>query len=128
MTTEQRALERPAARPRGIPAFVGQVLSGVVLLVLLTLHMIAQHFVVPTGLRYYQDVIDWLGNPVVVAVEVLFLTFVTYHALLGIRAILFDFGFSERTERRLTGIFVVVGIATVVYGVVLLAAIINNAS
>jgi succinate dehydrogenase hydrophobic anchor subunit len=127
MTTDQRAVERPAAAPRGIPAFVGQVLSGVALLVLLTLHMIAQHFVVPTGLRYYEDVIDWLRNPLVIAVEVLFLTFVTYHALLGVRAVLFDFGFSDKTERRLTGVFVVVGIATVVYGVALLAAIINAA-
>jgi succinate dehydrogenase hydrophobic anchor subunit len=127
MTTEQQALERPAAGSRGIPAFVVQVITGAALLVLLTLHMIAQHFVVPTGLRYYEDVIDWLRNPVVIGVEVLFLTFVTYHALLGVRAILFDFGFSERTERRLTGVFVVVGIATVVYGVALLAAIINAA-
>jgi hypothetical protein len=45
-----------------------------------------------------------------------------------VRAILFDFGFSERTERRITNVLVVVGIVTVVYGVALLAAIINNAS
>jgi succinate dehydrogenase hydrophobic anchor subunit len=127
MTTDQRAVERPAAAPRGIPAFVGQVLSGVALLVLLTLHMIAQHFVVPTGLRYYDDVIDWLRSPIVLAVDVLFLSFVTYHALLGVRAVLFDFGFSEKTEKRITGIFVVIGIATVAYGVALLAAIINAA-
>ena len=128
MTTQQQAVERPAAGSRAIPAFVGQVLSGVVLLVLLTLHMIAQHFIVPTGLRYYEDVIAWLRNPVVIAVEVTFLVFVTYHAVTGVRAILFDFGFSERTERRLTAIFWVVGIGTVVYGVALLAAILNAAA
>lgn len=127
MTTEQRALDRPASGSRGIPAFVAQVISGTGLLVLLAVHMIAQHFVVPTGLRYYEDVIDWLRSPVVIAVDVLFLSFVTYHALLGVRAILFDFGFSERTERRITGTLVVIGIATVVYGVALLAAIINAA-
>ena len=128
MTTDQRAVEQPAAGSRVIPAFVGQVISGVALLVLLTLHMVAQHFLVPTGLRFYEDVIDWLRNPAVIAVEVLFLTFVTYHALLGVRAILFDFGFSERTERRITNVMWVVGIVTVVYGVALLAAIINAAS
>ena len=127
MTTDQRALEKPVAAPRGIPAFVGQVLSGVALLVLLTLHMIAQHFIVPTGLRYYEDVIDWLRNPAVIAVEITFLSFVTYHALVGVRAVIFDFGFSERTERRITAVMWVVGIATVVYGVALLAAIINAA-
>jgi succinate dehydrogenase hydrophobic anchor subunit len=128
MTTDQRAVEQPAAGSRVIPAFVGQVISGVALLVLLALHMVAQHFIVPTGLRFYDDVIAWLQNPAVIAVEVLFLTFVTYHAMLGVRAILFDFGFSERTERRITNVMWVVGIVTVVYGVALLAAIINAAS
>jgi len=127
MTTDQRAVDRPAAGSRVIPAFVGQVLSGAVLLVLLTLHMIAQHFIVPTGLRFYEDVIDWLRNPVVIAIEVTFLVFVTYHAVTGVRAILFDFGFSERSEKRITNILWVVGIVTVVYGVALLAAILNAA-
>jgi len=127
MATEQQAVERPAAGSRVIPAFVGQVVSGVALLVLLGLHMVAQHFIVPTGLRFYEDVIEWLSNPVVVAVEVTFLGFVTYHAVTGVRAILFDFGFSERTERRITTISWVVGIATFAYGVTLLAAIINAA-
>lgn len=119
--------DRPAAGSRVIPAFVGQVLSGAVLLVLLTLHMIAQHFIVPTGLRFYEDVINWLRNPVVIAIEVTFLVFVTYHAVTGVRAILFDFGFSERSEKRITNILWVVGIVTVVYGVALLAAILNAA-
>lgn len=127
MTTEQLPVARPEVRARGIPSFVGQVVSGVALLVLLGLHMIAQHFVVTSGLRFYDDVIDWLRNPVVIAVEVAFLVFVTYHALLGIRAIVFDFGFSERTERRITNIFWVVGIVTVFYGIVLFAAILNAA-
>ena len=73
------------------------------------------------------DVIAWLRSPVVIAVEVAFLVFVTYHALLGVRAILFDFGFSERTERRITNIFWVIGIVTIVYGIVLFAAILNAA-
>jgi succinate dehydrogenase hydrophobic anchor subunit len=127
MTTDPRPVDRPAAGMRSVPAFVGQVVSGVALLVLLSAHMIAQHFVATTGLRFYEDVIEWLRNPVVIVVEVTFLVFVTYHALLGVRAILFDFGFSEGTERRITNVFWVVGIATIVYGIVLFAAILNAA-
>ena len=127
MTTAPGVSERPTAARRGIPAFAAQVLSGAALLVLLTLHMAAQHFIVPTGLRYYEDVIDWLRNPVMIVLEVAFLVFVTWHALLGVRAILFDFGFSERTERRITNVLWFVGIATVVYGVALFAAILNAA-
>jgi succinate dehydrogenase hydrophobic anchor subunit len=127
MTTERPPVAHPEAGPRGIPAFVGQVLSGVGLLVLLTLHMVAQHFIVPTGLRYYHDVIEWLRNPVMIVLEVAFLVFVTYHALLGVRAILFDLGFSERTERRITTVLWGVGIATITYGIVLFAAILSAA-
>lgn len=127
MSTDTRPVDEVGAGSRNIPAFVAQAISGAALLVLLTLHMVSQHFVVPTGLRYYQDVIDWLRSPVVVVLEVLFLAFVTWHAILGIRAILFDFGFSERTERRITAVMWVVGIATFVYGVVLFTAVINAA-
>ena len=127
MATEQRPVDRPDAGPRNPPSFVWQVISGVALIVLLGLHMIAQHFIVPTGLRFYADVIEWLRDPVMVVLEVAFLVFVTYHALVGVRAILFDFGFSERTERRITNVLWVVGIATIVYGVVLFAAILNAA-
>ena len=127
MTTEPRPADSPDAGPRHAPAFVGQVVSGAALIVLLTIHMVAQHFIVPTGLRYYADVIAWLGNPLMVVIEVLFLLFVTYHALVGVRAILFDFGFSERAERRITNVLWVMGIGTVVYGLVLFAAILNAA-
>ena len=127
MTTENRPADRPDPGPRHAPPFVGQVVSGAALLVLLGLHMVAQHFIVPTGLRFYEDVIAWLRNPVMIVVEVAFLVFVTYHALVGVRAILFDFGFSERTERRITNIMWVVGIVTIVYGVALFAAILNAA-
>ncbi len=114
-------------RPKNPPSFVWQVLSGVALIILLGLHMIAQHFIVPTGLRFYADVIEWLRNPVMIVLEVAFLVVVTYHALVGVRAILFDFGFSERTERRITNVLWIVGIATIVYGAVLFAAILNAA-
>ena len=60
--------------------------------------------------------------------EVAVLAFVTYHALVGVRVILFDFGFSVRTEERIdeTSCWVV-WIGTVVYGVALFAAILNAA-
>jgi succinate dehydrogenase cytochrome b556 subunit len=127
MAPESRPAGRPDPGPRHAPSFVGQVVSGAALLVLLTLHMIAQHFIVPTGLRFYEDVIAWLRDPVMVVVEVTFLVVVTYHALVGVRAILFDFGFSERAQRRITLALWVVGVATVVYGVALFAAILNAA-
>lgn len=117
---------RPEPGPRHAPAFLGQVVSGAALLLLLGLHMIAQHFVVPSGLRDYAAVIEWLGSPIVLFLEVAFLVVVTYHALVGVRAIILDFGFTQRTARLIDGVLWVVGVVTVVYGVALLAAILSN--
>jgi succinate dehydrogenase / fumarate reductase membrane anchor subunit len=135
MAVETRPIDAPPAEgpaepevvpgPRHAPPFVGQVVSGVALIVLLGLHMIAQHFVVPSGLRFFDDVVEWLSNPIVIVLEVAFLLFVTYHALIGVRAIIFDFGFSRRTQGLITNILWVIGIITVIYGIVLFAAIIN---
>ena len=64
---------RSRRRPRPTFAWLAQVVSGVLLLALLTVHMIAQHFVVEGGLRTYDQVIAWIRNPVVFAVEALLL-------------------------------------------------------
>ena len=120
-------VRRQSALLIATPPLVGQMVSGGALLVLLTLHLVAQHFVVPTGLRYSEDVIAALRSPAMVALEVALLVFVTYHALVGVRVIVFDVGFSTRTERRITIILRIVGIVTIVYGVALLTAILNAA-
>ncbi|HEY7484887.1 MAG TPA: hypothetical protein VH912_10555 [Streptosporangiaceae bacterium] len=116
---------KPAARQRSAPAWVwlAQVGTGALLLVLLTLHMIAQHYVAAAGLRTYAEVVDWLRNPVVFVIELAFLVTVTWHALLGLRGILLDFGPRERTERLLTRGLMILGVATVSYGAWLLITI-----
>jgi succinate dehydrogenase hydrophobic anchor subunit len=78
--------------------------------------MIAHHFVVPEGLRNFREVVDYLRNPLIVVLEVLFLVTVTSHAVLGVRAIIFDFGLSERAEKRVTQILTLIGVLTVGYG------------
>ena len=75
--------------------------SGVALLVLVTVHMVAHHFVVDEigGLRTYAQVLDYIANPVILVIECTFLIVVTIHAMLGLRSVLFDFGLSERMQR-----------------------------
>lgn len=125
MTTRiDPATQGPEAGSSG--GFAAQALSGAALLALLTIHMIAQHFVVAGGLRRYQDVVDWLSNPIVVAIELAFLVFVTWHALLGVRAIVFDFGPSRRAARVINWALVVVGVATVAYGAWLVMTIVSK--
>jgi succinate dehydrogenase cytochrome b556 subunit len=107
-------------------AWMLQAITGVLVLVLVTVHMIANHFLVSRGLRDYSDVVSYLSNPVVMVWEVVFLAVVTWHGLLGLRAIFFDFGFSPRTERRITRILTVVGVVAVAYGLWLTAVIVSH--
>jgi succinate dehydrogenase hydrophobic anchor subunit len=107
-------------RPRPTFAWLAQVVSGVLLLVLLTVHMVAQHFVVEGGLRTYDQVIAWIRNPVVFAIEALLLVCVTWHGIAGIHAVLLDLGLRGRVERIAARVLLDLGVVTVLYGLWLL--------
>jgi len=119
-------MENPFAQePKTTSAWLWQVSTGVGLVILLGLHFIANHFVAKGGLRDFADVAAYLRTPIILVLEVLFLVCVTTHALLGVRAILIDFGLSERAEKRLSQGLTVVGVLTVGYGLWLTWVIIH---
>jgi succinate dehydrogenase hydrophobic anchor subunit len=127
-----RAAPRAGAPKRsgsGSGAFRWTALSGVALLVLLTIHMVANHFVIESvgGLRSYRQVIEYIGDPLILVVETLFLIVVTMHAMLGLRSVIFDFGLSDRAQRWVDRSLTVLGVATVVYGLVLLSVLASRA-
>jgi succinate dehydrogenase hydrophobic anchor subunit len=107
-------------RPRPTFAWLAQVVSGVLLLVLLTMHMVAQHFVVSGGLRTYDQVTDWIRNPVVFAVEALLLVCVTWHGIAGVHAILLDLGLRGRAEHITARVLLDLAVVTILYGLWLL--------
>ena len=107
-------------------SWILQAFTGVLLVVLLGLHMVVQHFVVEGGLRNYQQVVEYLSNPFVFLLEVAFLIVVTWHALLGVRAIILDLGLKSATERRVTAFLSIVGVLTVAYGIWLSATIVSQ--
>ena len=96
--------------------------SGMALVALATLHIIAQHFVVHQkgGLRTYAEVLSYIGNPVIFVLEAGFVFVVTIHAMLGIRGILHDLDLGPRSRRRLDLALWVIGTVTVAYGMALL--------
>ncbi|HTP18527.1 MAG TPA: hypothetical protein VMJ65_02915 [Solirubrobacteraceae bacterium] len=99
--------------------------SGMALIALATMHIVAQHFVVHQkgGLRTYGEVLSYIANPVIFVLETGFLFAVTIHAMLGIRGILHDLDLSPRAARRFDATLWVVGTVTVAYGMVLLVAL-----
>jgi succinate dehydrogenase cytochrome b556 subunit len=101
-------------------AWILQAASGILLVVLLTAHIITQHFTGGEGVLSYDEVVAYLRNPLALVLEVIFLACVLFHALAGVRAILLDLGLSKAQERRVNVSLTVVGVVMFVYGVALL--------
>jgi succinate dehydrogenase hydrophobic anchor subunit len=96
--------------------------SGMALVLLATMHIVAQHFIVHQkgGLRTYSEVLTYVANPVIFVLEAGFLFAVTIHAMLGIRGVLHDLDLSSKTKRRVDAGMWIVGTLTVAYGMALL--------
>jgi succinate dehydrogenase hydrophobic anchor subunit len=99
--------------------------TGTALVVLVAVHMVAHHFVVDEvgGLRTYDQVLDYIGNPLILAIEALLLVTVTIHAMLGVRSVLLDFDWSPRARRSVDAGLWLLGLLTVIYGFVLLGVL-----
>jgi len=126
MVADLKEVRQPSPSQRGrggTTAWILQVVSGVLLVVLLGVHIVTQHFVVKGGLRDYAQVVSYLSNPVVLAVESLFVVVLIWHAMLGLRAVLLDFGFGRRGQARITYGVTLLGGLTAAYSFWLIAAI-----
>ncbi|MGZ3608936.1 MAG: hypothetical protein ACXWPS_19095 [Ktedonobacteraceae bacterium] len=122
----QEMMENPfAEEPKRSSTWYWQIFTGVALVLLLGLHFIANHFIATGGIRDFADVVSYLRNPIVLVLEVLFLIVVAIHAMLGVRAIVIDFGISSQAEKRLSQVLTVIGVLTVGYGLWLTWAIIH---
>lgn len=105
-----------------------QAVTGILLVLLLGLHMVAQHFIAVGGLRDFQEVIAYLSSPIIVFCELAFLVSVTVHAMLGVRSMLFDLGLNAQMEQVVNYSVVLVGVGTVLYGFWLTYAILAQGS
>jgi succinate dehydrogenase hydrophobic membrane anchor protein len=125
-THTQEAGRRPSeAQPDrgGSLAWIFQVISGVLLVFLLGAHIVMQHFVAKGGLRDYAQVMSYLSNPAVLAFESLFVIVLIWHAMLGLRAVLLDFGFGPRGQALITRGVVALGVVTAAYSFWLIATL-----
>jgi succinate dehydrogenase hydrophobic anchor subunit len=95
------------------------------LLVLVTAHMVAHHFVVEEigGLRTYRQVLEYVGDPRMVILEAALLVVVTWHAMLGLRSVLSDLHLPRALHRLIVPATWVLGIVSVAYGALLLGTL-----
>ena len=118
-------VERPARQDYAGAIWLLQAFSGILLIPLLVLHMVAHHFVVEGGLREFEQVIDYISNPAIFVITLLFLVVVTVHAAYGVRAILIDLRPSAASRRVINWVLLILAVAAIIYGIWLEITIAN---
>lgn len=103
--------------------------TGVLLVILALVHIVAHHFIVdePGGLRTYHQILDYIANPVILPLEAVFLVTVTIHAMLGLRGVLLDLDPGPQARVWVDRVLWTLGSVTVVYGLVLLLTLASRA-
>jgi succinate dehydrogenase membrane anchor subunit len=135
-TVETRPPGSPPRRRRGVRSEGAArewrltTFTGVALLVLVTAHMIAHHFVVESigGLRSYDQVLEYMANPVIFTIESFFLLFVTAHAMLGVRGVLLDLDPGPVLRRWIDIGLLTLGLLTLGYGYYLIGTLASRAA
>jgi len=94
-----------------------KMIAGVAISGLMLIHFIVNHSLVPGGLLSYADVIRYYQNTIVVVMEVVFLSVLMFHVVLGLRSILMDLDIPDSWIKAATWIMSVVGVGAVIYGV-----------
>ncbi len=110
-------VRREVRQDRSGAIWIVQAFSGVLLVPLLLLHMVAHHFVVDGGLRNFEQVVDYISHPAIFATTLIFLIVGIIHAALGIRAIVIDLRPSPSARRIIDWALLVVSVAAIAYGI-----------
>jgi succinate dehydrogenase hydrophobic anchor subunit len=96
---------------------------GILLVVLLAVHLIVNHWVAPHGLLTYADVVRYYDHPGIACMEASFLIVVTVHCLLGIHAMVLDLNLSSRIAYVITRVVILMGAIAILYGLWLIGTI-----
>jgi len=102
--------------------------SGLLILTILIIHYIVNHFIGEEILLTYDEILRYYSNPIVPIMEGIFLIFVVVHALLGLRSIVLDLRPTRAVLRVINGVFGLVGVVSIVYGIWLLVVIASRGS
>jgi succinate dehydrogenase / fumarate reductase membrane anchor subunit len=103
--------------------WLAKALSGLVIIVILIIHFIANHFAAPNGLLSYADIVRYYQNPLIPVMEIVFVAFAVSHALIGLRGIILDLKPGPAFMRVINWLFTLVGAGTIIYGIWLILTI-----
>jgi succinate dehydrogenase / fumarate reductase membrane anchor subunit len=107
-----------------------KIVTGPLLIIVLVLHFTVNHYLgsMSSGLMTYEDVIKYFQNPIIPAIEILFLITVVTHSLIGLRGIILDMNPSPQTLKIVTWLLTILGVSSVVYGIWLALTIASKGS
>ena len=96
-----------------------KIVTGPLLVIVLGLHLSVNHYLgsLSSGLMTHNDVIRYFQNPIIPAIEILFLITVVTHSLIGLRGIILDMNPSRNLLNVVTWLLVILGVSSVVYGI-----------
>ena len=104
-----------------------KMITGPILVILLLIHFVVNHFIAETGLLTYADVVAYYRNPVIPVMEILFLATVVIHSLTGLRGILLDLNPARRLLKVMDWGLALAGISAISYGIWLVLVIVSKA-
>lgn len=102
-----------------------KIISGVLIVVILIIHLIVNHFFAPNGLLSHAEVVAYYQNPLIPIMEGFFLIFVVIHSLVGLRSIFLDLNPSPSLLRVTDGLLTLFGAGAILYGLWLLLSIVR---
>jgi succinate dehydrogenase hydrophobic anchor subunit len=106
-----------ATRVRAGRLWLVQVVTGGALVGFLGLHLVAQHFLAPGGLRDFSSVVDYLRQPMAILAELGLVVSVVVHASLGVRTFFVELVHDLRARRLATILIALVATGIVLYAV-----------
>ncbi len=109
------AAANPAKYRVGMWAFVLHRLTGVVLTLYLLAHMIVISTAAVSGTLSFDNVMETLHEPWVIALELLLIAAVVYHLMNGVRLLLFDIGIGIRRQKGIFWVLMLVGLAAMAW-------------
>ena len=100
-----------------------QAASGTLLVFLLAIHLLVNHWAAPQGLLTYADVIRYYDIPGIAWMEAIFLAVVASHGLLGVHSLVLDLNLSPKITGILRRVLILVGAIAILYGIWLIGVI-----
>ena len=115
-----------SVRPQGVWAWILQRVTAVLLFIFLGTHLVVLHYVDENLVINFAGVAARFKSVLYVIVDSGLLAIGLYHALNGLRAVIFDFVASESARRAITYVLLVVGVAFLLWGAAALAVFSSN--